>query len=125
MVIGLWAPVTRQGTLGRNALRAFPLYQTDIAPRREFKLGERVKLQLRGEAFNVFNRANFGYDANNQTVRTIRTTGATQNLTFRQSTVILSDQLSGFTGGGSTPGFNQLYSVGGARSLRFAAKVIF
>ncbi len=119
------APFTRQGTLGRNALRAFPLYQTDVALRREFKIAENLKLQLRAEAFNVFNRANFGYDGNNQIVRTVRGTSVTENLNFGQSTVVLADQLSGFTGGGSTPGFNQLYSVGGARSLQFAAKLIF
>lgn len=121
----LTAPATRQGTLGRNALRAFSLYQTDVALRREFRLWETVRLQLRAEAFNVFNRPNFGYDSFNQTIRTIRTTGTTANSAFGQSTVILSDQLSGFTGGGSTPGFNQLYSVGGARSLQFAVKLNF
>lgn len=121
----LTAPVTRQGNLGRNALRAFPLYQTDIALRREFKLGDRARLQLRAEAFNVFNRANFAYDSFNQTVRTVRASGVTENLVFGQATVSLADRLSGFTGGGSTPGFNQLYTVGGARSLQFAAKVLF
>jgi hypothetical protein len=119
------APVTRQGNLSRNALRAFPLYQTDVALRREFKLGDVARLQLRAEAFNVFNRANFGYESANQTIRTIRATGITENLNFGRSTVLLSDQLSGFSGGGSTPGFNQLYSVGSARSLQFAAKIIF
>lgn len=119
------APVTRQGTLGRNALRAFALYQTDVALRREFKLRETVRLQLRAEAFNVFNRANFALDANSQIIRTVTAAGATQNFNFGQSTAILSDQLSGFTGGGSTPGFNQLYSVGAPRSMQFAAKIIF
>jgi hypothetical protein len=111
--------------LGRNALRAFPLYQTDVALRREFKLRETVRLQLRVEAFNVFNRANFALDVNNQTLRTVTPTGTIQNLNFGLSTAILSDQLSGFTGGGSTPGFNQLYSVGAPRSMQFAAKIIF
>lgn len=120
------APVTRQGTLQRNALRAFPLYQTDVAVRREFKLKETLRLQLRAEAFNVFNRANFAYDtANNQIVRTVTPTNTITNLNFGQSTNILSNQLSGFSGGGSTPGFNQLYSVGGPRSLQFAAKILF
>lgn len=121
------APVTRQGTLGRNALRAFPLYQTDVALRREFKLRDTLRLQLRAEAFNVFNRANFGYDlaGGNQALRTVRSTGVTENLNFGRSTLILSDQLSGFSGGGSTPGFNQLYSVGAPRSLQFAAKILF
>jgi hypothetical protein len=122
------APATRQGTLERNALRAFSLYQTDVALRREFKLGEWARLQLRAEAFNITNRPSFAYDSFNQTVRTIRTgtpNAPTENLLFGQSTVILSNQLSGFNGGGSTPGFNQLYSVGAPRSMQFAAKIIF
>lgn len=119
------APVTRQGTLGRNALRAFPLFQTDVALRREFKLTDRVRLQLRGEAFNVFNQANFGLASGSQTFGTRNSTGFNQNPSFGTSTVTLADQLSGFSGGGSTPGFNQLYSVGGPRSMQFAAKVIF
>ena len=118
-------PASRQGTLERNALRAFPLYQTDLALRREFKLKDTLRLQLRAEAFNVFNRANFGLDGGSQTLRTVRATGVTQNLNFGLSTVILSDQLSGFSGGGSTPGFNQLYSVGAPRSMQFAVKVLF
>jgi outer membrane receptor protein involved in Fe transport len=119
------APITRQGNLGRNALRAFPLYQTDVALRREFSLWKTLRLQVRAEAFNVFNRANFAIDGNNQTVRTITPTGTIQNLVFGQSTRTLADQLSGFTGGGSTPGFNQLYSVGGPRSMQFAVKLLF
>lgn len=119
------APASRQGTLERNALRAFPLYQTDLALRREFKLKDTLRLQLRAEAFNVFNRANFGLDSGNQIVRTVRATGTAQNLNFGTSTLILSDQLSGFSGGGSTPGFNQLYSVGAARSMQFAVKILF
>ena len=49
----------RQGTLGRNALRGFPLYQTDLALRRQFNFKERTGLQLRAEVFNLLNRPNF------------------------------------------------------------------
>lgn len=115
------APVTRQGTLGRNALRAFPLYQTDIALRREFKLGDRLRLQLRGEAFNVFNRANFAVDSSNLFTVTSSNPAGTRNLTFGQANSILANQLSGSSG----TGFNSLYTVGGPRSLQFAAKVLF
>ena len=112
-------PVTRQGTLGRNALRAFPLYQTDIALRREFRLGEIAKLQLRAEAFNILNQSNFSVDSS--TFISINRTSTTQTLTFGQANSILANQLSGSSG----TGFNSLYSVGGARSLQFAAKFIF
>ena len=127
------APLTRQGTSGRNILRAFPLAQTDLALRREVRLGELLRLQLRAEAFNVFNQSNFGYSAFNRNIASVSTVGTgaartrlvTPNSTFGLSTLTLADTLSGFTGGGSTPGFNQLYSVGGARSLQFAVKLLF
>jgi len=32
----------------------------DAALRREFPLGERLKMQFRAEAFNLFNRAQYG-----------------------------------------------------------------
>ena len=52
-------PVGRQGTLGRNALRNFPMWQLDLSLRRQFKLTERVNLQFLLEVFNVFNHPNF------------------------------------------------------------------
>ncbi len=48
-----------QGSLGRNAITGFGMSQLDLALRREFSWHERTVLQLRVEAFNVFNRANF------------------------------------------------------------------
>ena len=54
-------PMTiRQGSLGYNALRGFGFSQVDFALRREVSLSEGLKLQLRAEAFNLLNRANFG-----------------------------------------------------------------
>ncbi len=114
-------PVTRQGTLGRNVLRAFPLYQSDVALRREFNLTERVRLQLRAEAFNVFNQVNFSADSSTYVTINQANTGGVLNLTFGQANNILANQLSGSSG----TGFNSLYSVGGARSMQFAAKILF
>lgn len=48
----------RQGNLGRNVLRGFGMHQWDLAARRDFPLKDRVVLQLRLEAFNVFNHPN-------------------------------------------------------------------
>src|SRR6266540_3725578 len=48
-------PTGRQGNLGRNALRGFPLSQIDLSMRRGFPLGDRLKLQFRGDLFNVLN----------------------------------------------------------------------
>jgi hypothetical protein len=53
------APVGRQGTLGRNAIDGFGMWQVDLALRREFALKERYKLLLRLEAFNALNHPSF------------------------------------------------------------------
>jgi outer membrane receptor protein involved in Fe transport len=43
---------------GRNAFRAPGYWNVDFAVHKTFSLNERFKLQLRGEAFNVFNHSN-------------------------------------------------------------------
>jgi len=48
-----------QGSLGRNALNGFGMSQLDLALRREFFVKEQRSLQLRIEAFNSLNHANF------------------------------------------------------------------
>jgi hypothetical protein len=47
------------GTLGRNAFRGFPYYQTDAQISRIFQLHDRLNLDVRLEAFNVLNHPNF------------------------------------------------------------------
>ena len=51
---------TRQGNMGRNALRGFDLVQWDFAVHRDFPIHESIKLQFRAEMFNVLNHPNFG-----------------------------------------------------------------
>ncbi|HEV2836987.1 MAG TPA: carboxypeptidase regulatory-like domain-containing protein [Pyrinomonadaceae bacterium] len=92
-------PGTQQGTLGRNVIRALPAWQIDLALRRQFNLSERVKLQFRAEAFNIFNHPNFG------TINTNLT-----STTFGQATNMLGTQLSGLT---------SLFQIGGPRSIQF------
>jgi Carboxypeptidase regulatory-like domain/TonB-dependent Receptor Plug Domain len=47
------------GTLGRNTVRTPGEWSQDISIIREFRLKEKPRFQLRGEAFNVFNHTNF------------------------------------------------------------------
>jgi hypothetical protein len=101
-------PVNQQGTLGRNVLRAFSISQLDLALSRLFGLGERFKLQLRGEAFNVFNHPNFG-----QPVTRLN------NPNFGRSQSMLNKSL------GFDAGLNPLYQIGGPRSLQLAARLQF
>jgi len=110
-------PAGRQGTLGRNVLRGFPVYQLDLALRRQFNFTERVKLQVRAEAFNLFNHPNFGdpganFDGANNL----------SNALFGRSTQMLGRSLGS---GGVSGGFNPLYQVGGPRSIQLAVKIQF
>ena len=96
---------TRQGNAPRNFVRGLGAWQMDIAMRREFPIRERLKLQFRAEAFNVFNHPNFG---------TINSTFGQE--TFGQATATLANSL-----GILSP----LYQQGGPRSMQFALRLIF
>ncbi len=105
------APAGRQGTLGRNVLRGFPVSQIDLALRRQFNFTERFNLQLRAEAFNLFNHPNFG-----------NPNGFFGSGTFGVSTSMLGRSLG--TGGG-TGGLSPQYQIGGPRSIQLAIKLNF
>ena len=49
------------GTLPRNALRGPNLWQIDLSASRETRLTEQVGLEVPAEAFNIFNRARYGF----------------------------------------------------------------
>jgi hypothetical protein len=92
------------GTLGRNALRGFPLSQLDLALRREFSVGL-TTLQVRAEAFNLFNHTNLANPV-----------GVLTNSTFGTSTQMLNRNIGGL---------NALYQIGAPRSIQFALKIQF
>lgn len=50
---------------GYDALRGDPFFQLDLRLAKNIRFGERVNLQLVGQAFNLTNRANYGNDYNN------------------------------------------------------------
>ena len=102
-------PPGRQGTLGRNSLRAFPLSQLDFALRRRFDLRERFNLQFRTDFFNIFNHPNFGDPIN-----------FLGSPLFGQSLQMLGRDL-----GGGDGGFSPLYQIGGPRSIQLALKLQF
>jgi hypothetical protein len=79
------------GDAGRNLVRARDLWQADLAMVKNVPLKERLRLELRVEAFNVFNRAQFGSpQANLSTplsfgvITTLANQGATGSGTPRQ-----------------------------------------
>ena len=100
------APPTRQGTFGRNILRALPLYQVDIAVGRIFKFSERTQLQIKGEVFNVFNHPMFGSYG----------TDFTSPSTFGVPATTMNSSLGGLS---------SLYQLGGPRSIQFSARLSF
>jgi hypothetical protein len=93
------------GDAPRNFARGFGAWQMNVAVRREFPIRDRLKLQFRAEAFNVFNTPNFG---------TIN--GQFGQSTFGQATATLANSLFGL---------NPLYQTGGPRSMQFALKLLF
>lgn len=101
--------VDRQGTLGRNVLRASWLRQIDLAVSRSFRV-RGMTLQLRAEAFNVFNLPNFG--------SLVTTVG---NVGFGAPFQSYADTLGSgtLTRGGLVP----VQQVGGPRSLQFTFRV--
>jgi len=99
--------VVRQGNLGRNVLRAFPIYQADISLGRTFRLRENLNLKLKGDAFNVFNHPMFGQPTGDFTQSSFGTTSQTLNRGL----------------GGS--GLSSIYQMGGPRSIQLSARVEF
>lgn len=99
------ASYPQAGNAPRNFVRGFGVWQMDLAVRREFPIHERLKLQLRAEAFNVLNHANFGY-----------VNPLFGQPTFGQATATLNASLGTL---------NSVYQMGGPRSMQFALKLLF
>ena len=98
-------PVATQGNFPRGSVRGFVSRQIDVSLRRELRLRESLRIQLRFEAFNVLNMPNFS-DPN----------GSMLSGTFGRSTNTLNRSLGGL---------NALYQIGGPRSLQGAIKILF
>jgi len=96
----------RQGTEGRNDIPGFGFTQVDLSIARSFALTERVSLQFRTDAFNVFNHPNFtnpdGY--------------IEFGTTYLQSSMMLNRGLGGL---------NPLFQEGGPRSLQLSLRLMF
>ena len=105
------APAGTQGNFGRNVLRGFGAWQTDVGLQRQFHLNERLRLRFRAEFFNLFNHPNFGSPTNVLT-----------SPLFGRSTQTLANSLGS---GGANGGFNPLHQIGGPRSIQFGLKLQF
>jgi hypothetical protein len=101
------APSGLEGNAPRNFLRGFDFWQMNLALQREFPLREHLKLQFRAEAFDLFNRPNFGDIQSNLTAGP---------MFFGRAIDTANVQLGGL---------NSLYQEGGPRSLQIALKLTF
>lgn len=102
------APVSqnRQGTLGRNAIPGFGLTQVDLSIGRRFAITDRLNLQFRADAFNLFNHPNF--------------TNPSGNPVSAPSFLLSQETLN--TGLG---GLNPIFQEGGPRSLQLSLRLAF
>jgi hypothetical protein len=99
----------RPGTLARNGIRLPGIYQLNMGLRRQFGLGERLKLQLKAEVFNVLNHPLFtSYD----------------NF-FNPSSTTLGVPQTMLSNGMGDAALNSLYQLGGPRSMQFSARLSF
>jgi len=96
------------GTLGRDAITGFGMWQLDAAVQREFRIRDRIGTQLRVEAFNVFNHPNFG-----------NPDAFLSDPTFGRAGSMLNQFLG--TGGPST-GLVPAFQIGGPRSIQVALR---
>ncbi len=90
---------TPYGDVGRNTLLGSNFYNVNLSMLKSFKLTERMQVELRGEATNLFNERNFGVpDA------------FTEDASF-----------GNFVGSFQNPGYN----TGSVRQLRFGVRFLF
>jgi hypothetical protein len=105
-----------QGDAPRNFVRGFGAWQMDLAIRREFPIYERLKLQFRAEAFNVFNHPNFGMINSTYCSPVPASPAFAPGCTFGLVTQTLANSLGGLS---------SLYQMGGPRSMQFSLRLSF
>jgi hypothetical protein len=103
------------GTMGRNIFRDTGFHNVDLSISKNFKFGERVKVQLRMEGFNIFNHPNFA-----------NPNGATSG--YGQGANADPSQAGTFGCACSTPdsaAFNPVLGSGSNRAIQLGLKFIF
>ena len=101
-------PPLRQGTEGRNDIPGFGLWQVDLSIGRKFPLTERINLQFRADAFNLFNHPNFS--------NPLGIFISPASTTFLRSRTMANVALGGL---------NPLFQEDGPRSLQFSLRLSF
>ena len=97
------------GNLGRNAFRAPGISQLDLGLSKFVTVTERVSIRLRGDLFNVFNRAQYG--APNADLGSVNGAGV---LTPNSNFGVITSTMTPYATGRGTP-----------RELQLSAKIVF
>jgi hypothetical protein len=100
------------GDFPRNGVRAFGIFETDLTVHKDFPLKERLILQFRAEAFNIFNHPMFG----------------PLNICMYCGPAVNGSGFglaSATANTATTTQENPLYQTGGPRSLQLALKLRF
>ncbi len=102
------APIGVNGNVPLNDFRGFGMSQWNVSLRRDFRVYDRLNLQFRAAAFNVFNHPNFG-----------AIDDYLPDYTFGQATNSLATSLS------PSGGTSSSYQSGGPRNLQLGLKLQF
>lgn len=95
-----------QGNAGRNIFRGPSFKNVDFSASKSWRLNDRIRLQLRGEVFNIFNHANFDVFTMNTDLSAPSTVG----------TVVFTPDVAAS---------NPVIGSGGSRHIQLAAKLIW
>lgn len=108
-----------QGNLGRNAFSGAFVWQFDSSVSKKINLTEKIKLQFTVEAYNIFNRPNFG---NPQNEIFYTSQGKIVPKDFGVSTQTMARS---YASAEPTGGVSPIFQLGGARTLQFNLRINF
>jgi hypothetical protein len=98
------------GNVGRNSLRAPDFFQWDFSGMKNFPVTEKIKVQFRGDLFNILNHPNFGNPGDMGICTAI---GSCPDTNFARVGQTIADSDSSQVGTGT------------ARQIQLALKIIF
>jgi hypothetical protein len=116
-------PAGQPGNLPRNSIKGtYGINQTDLALRRGFPIGTGRSLEFRVDVFNLFNHPMFSEQVEYFGRCTAAPCAGQQNGLFGLTVATLNQ---GLGGGGLGGGQDEIYAVGGSRSIQLSLKLRF
>jgi hypothetical protein len=107
--------IGKNGSSGRGICNGPGFFQVDLALYKNIKLSRRVRMQLRAEVFNLFNRVNFLGSS-------VNTDYAPGDVRFDTPTGATATRITSAT---PTGGFGQLSEAADARQVQLGVRLVF